>query len=91
MKTNRIGLNNSYMKFILTSLLTFIFSFLINTQIVIADQLDTSSQIESDSLEGIENSKDIEKSSKLKKSEGDIFGDEQTFPFVAGLGKNAAH
>ena len=79
------------MKFILTSLLTFIFSFLINTQIVIADQLDTSSQIESDSLEGIENSKDIEKSSKLKKSEGDIFGDEQTFPFVAGLGKNAAH
>ena len=79
------------MKFILTSLLTFIFSFLINTQIVIADQLDTSSQIESDSLERIENSKDIEKSSKLKKSEGDIFGDEQTFPFVAGLGKNAAH
>ena len=79
------------MKFILTSLLTFIFSFLINTQIVIADQLDTSSQIESDSLEKIKNTKDIEKSSKLKKSEGDIFGDEQTFPFVAGLGKNAAH
>ena len=91
MKTNRIGLINSYMKFILTSLLTFIFSFLINTQIVIADQLDTSSQIESDSLERIENTKDTEKSSKLKKSEGDIFGDEQTFPFVAGLGKNAAH
>jgi len=91
MKTNRIGLINSYMKFILTSLLTFILSFLINTQIVIADQLDTSSQIESDSLERIENTKDVEKSSKLKKSEGDIFGDEQTFPFVAGLGKNAAH
>ena len=91
MKTNRIELINSYMKFILTSLLTFIFSFLINTQIVIADQLDTSSQIESDSLERIENTKDIDKSSKLKKSEGDIFGDEQTFPFVAGLGKNAAH
>ena len=79
------------MKFILTSLLTVIFSFLINTQTVIADQLDTPSQIESDSLERIENTKDIEKSSKLKKSEGDIFGDEQTFPFVAGLGKNAAH
>ena len=91
MKTNRIGLIDSYMKFLLTSLLTFIFSFLINTQIVIADQLDTSSQIESDSLERIENTKDVEKSSKLKKSEGDIFGDEQTFPFVAGLGKNAAH
>ena len=24
-------------------------------------------------------------------SADDIFGDEQTFPFVAGLGKNAAH
>ena len=24
-------------------------------------------------------------------SSEDIFGDEQTFPFVAGLGKNAAH
>ena len=24
-------------------------------------------------------------------SEEDLFGDEQTFPFVAGLGKNAAH
>jgi len=28
---------------------------------------------------------------KLKKSSQDLFGDEQTFPFVAGLGKNAAH
>ena len=79
------------MKFILTTLLTFIFSFFINSQIVIADQLETSNQIDSDSIEKIKNNKDNEKSSKLKKSEGDIFGDEQTFPFVAGLGKNAAH
>ena len=79
------------MKFILTTLLTFIFSFFINSQIVIADQLETSNQIDSDLIEKINNNKDNEKSSKLKKSEGDIFGDEQTFPFVAGLGKNAAH
>ena len=26
-----------------------------------------------------------------KTSNEDIFGDEQAFPFVAGLGKNAAH
>ena len=26
-----------------------------------------------------------------KKSNEDIFGDEQAFPFIAGLGKNAAH
>ena len=29
--------------------------------------------------------------SKTIKTDQDIFGDEQTFPFVAGLGKNAAH
>ena len=26
-----------------------------------------------------------------KASDEDIFGDEQAFPFIAGLGKNAAH
>ena len=26
-----------------------------------------------------------------KTSNEDIFGDEQAFPFIAGLGKNAAH
>ena len=26
-----------------------------------------------------------------KASNEDIFGDEQAFPFIAGLGKNAAH
>ena len=31
------------------------------------------------------------KSDYSRSSEQDIFGDEQTFPFVAGLGKNAAH
>ena len=79
------------MKLIFTTLLTFIFSFFINSQIVIADQLETSNQIDRDSIEKIKDNKDNEKSSKLKRSEGDIFGDEQTFPFVAGLGKNAAH
>ena len=28
---------------------------------------------------------------KSNESNEDIFGDEQTFPFIAGLGKNAAH
>ena len=40
-----------------------------------------------------ENVSDLKKKkeSKAKNSSEDIFGDEQTFPFVAGLGKNAAH
>ena len=35
--------------------------------------------------------KKVNDSSKSNFNKDDIFGDEQTFPFVAGLGKNAAH
>tara|TARA_B100000212_G_scaffold53893_1_gene35456 strand:- start:404 stop:643 length:240 start_codon:yes stop_codon:yes gene_type:complete len=79
------------MKFFCTAILAFLFSFLINFEIVNAEQIDNSNQIGKDSLDNIENIKDNEKSSKVRRDEGDIFGDEQTFPFVAGLGKNAAH
>ena len=79
------------MKFIYTTIIALIFSFLINGQIAIAEQIDNTNQFDKDSLNNIENAKDNEKSSKIKRSDGDIFGDEQTFPFVAGLGKNAAH
>ena len=79
------------MKFICTTLIALLFSFLINCQIVIAEQIDNTNQIDNDSLNIVEKTKDNEKSAKVKRSEGDIFGDEQTFPFVAGLGKNAAH
>ena len=81
----------SYMKFIFTTLLAIVFSFLINSQLVIAEQIDNPNQLDNNSLDNIEDVKNKEKSSKIKISEGDIFGDEQTFPFVAGLGKNAAH
>ena len=79
------------MKFLCTTILALFFSFLINSQIVIAEQIDNSNLLDNDSLDTTENVKENQKSSKIKKSEGDIFGDEQTFPFVAGLGKNAAH
>ena len=79
------------MKFICTTIIALIFSFLINGQIAIAEEIDNINQLDKDSLNNVENAKDNEKSSKIKRSEGDIFGDEQTFPFVAGLGKNAAH
>tara|TARA_B100000886_G_scaffold198794_1_gene137030 strand:+ start:561 stop:800 length:240 start_codon:yes stop_codon:yes gene_type:complete len=32
-----------------------------------------------------------QKTISSKSTAEDIFGDEQTFPFIAGLGKNAAH
>ena len=79
------------MTFFCTAILTLLFSFLLNIQIVFAEQIDNSNQLEEDSLDKKEIVMDNEKSSKIKSSEGDIFGDEQTFPFVAGLGKNAAH
>ena len=79
------------MKFIFTTIIAFLFSFLINSQIATAGEIETSNQLDKDSLDNTEKVKDNEKSSKIKRSEGDIFGDEQTFPFVAGLGKNAAH
>ncbi len=79
------------MKFICNVILAVVFSFLINSQLVIAEQIDNPNQLDKEPLDNIENVKDKEKSSKTNRSEGDIFGDEQTFPFVAGLGKNAAH
>ena len=79
------------MTFFCTAILTLLFSFLLNIQIVFAEQIDNNTQLDEDSLDKKEIVKDNEKSSKIKSSEGDIFGDEQTFPFVAGLGKNAAH
>ena len=79
------------MKFIFTIVITLIFSFLVNSQIIIAGEIDKSNELNKDLLENIEDVKDNEKSQKIKLKDEDIFGDEQTFPFVAGLGKNAAH
>ena len=78
------------MKAICNSILIFIFSLFVTSQIVIAEQVANSDELNNDSP-NIENFADNDKSQAKKNSEGDIFGDEQTFPFVAGLGKNAAH
>ena len=64
------------MKFICTTIIALIISFLINGQIAIAEQIDNTNQLDKDSLNNIENAKDNEKSTKVKRSEGDIFGDE---------------
>ena len=42
-------------------------------------------------IEGIKDNKVTNDPKKSNYDKDDIFGDEQTFPFVAGLGKNAAH
>ena len=76
-------------KFISLSLVLII-SFFASSQI--ANSLEDSVTInESMKIEGKMDNKANNDSSKSNLNKNDIFGDEQTFPFVAGLGKNAAH
>ena len=77
------------MKNFLIKSIILIFSLCLNYQFVIAApmNLENSSSNERDQVK-VDEQKDQAKS---KKSAEDLFGDEQTFPFVAGLGKNAAH
>ena len=60
-------------------------------QAVFAADITNLDQLEVDNLNKTEKSNDKEQTLTRKINQEDIFGDEQTFPFVAGLGKNAAH
>ena len=79
------------MKRIILFLCVLVFSLFSNTNNLLAKEIgnnikdDISSEIEEIKPE---NNK---KANISNSSTEDIFGDEQTFPFVAGLGKNAAH
>ena len=70
--------------------LVLIISLFANSQI--ANSLEESVTInESMKIEEKKDNKVNDDSLKSNLNKEDIFGDEQTFPFVAGLGKNAAH
>tara|TARA_Y100001933_G_scaffold107784_1_gene108023 strand:+ start:127 stop:363 length:237 start_codon:yes stop_codon:yes gene_type:complete len=78
------------MKKFISLFLVLIISLFTNSQI--ANSLeDNVSRNESMKMEGKMDNKVNDDSSKSNLNKDDIFGDEQTFPFVAGLGKNAAH
>ncbi|MBO6975923.1 MAG: hypothetical protein JJ844_09550 [Prochlorococcus marinus CUG1435] len=79
------------MKKIILFLCVLVFSIFSNTNNLLAKEIgnnikdNISNQIE-------KNKPDQNKKNNISNSSAeDIFGDEQTFPFVAGLGKNAAH
>ena len=79
------------MKRIILFLCVLVFSILSNTNNSLAEEIgNTIKDNISNEIEEIkpENNKKTDISNS---SAEDIFGDEQTFPFVAGLGKNAAH
>ena len=69
-----------------------VFSFLSNTSNSFANALENKLENNfSNEIETINSDYDNKKIDISDSSLEDIFGDEQTFPFVAGLGKNAAH
>jgi len=74
------------------SLITFIvLSLFLSAQIALASNTDSIENLVPDNTNKISKSKRSDDLPQNNKNEADIFGDEQTFPFVAGLGKNAAH
>jgi len=79
------------MKRIVLFLFVLVFSIISNTNNLLAKEIGNN--IKDDISNKIEEVKsdDNKKTNISNSSAEDIFGDEQTFPFVAGLGKNAAH
>jgi len=78
------------MKRIILFLCVLVFSFFSNTNNLLAKEIENN--IKDNISNEIEEIKPYNKKTNISNSSAeDIFGDEQTFPFVAGLGKNAAH
>ena len=79
------------MKRIILFLCVLVFSIFSNTNNLSAKEI--GNEIKDNTSDEIEEIKpnNNKKNSISNSSAEDIFGDEQTFPFVAGLGKNAAH
>ena len=79
------------MKRIILFLCVLVFSIFSNTNNLLAKEIGNNIKDDiSNETEEI-NSDNNKKTNISNSSAEDIFGDEQTFPFVAGLGKNAAH
>ena len=78
------------MKKFISIFLVLIISLFTNSQIANTLEENVISN-ENIQINGAKDNKVNEDSSKFNVNKDDIFGDEQTFPFVAGLGKNAAH
>ena len=80
-----------FMRRIILFLCVIVFSIFSNTNNLLAKEIGNN--IKDNISNEIEEIKpDNNKKTNISNSSAeDIFGDEQTFPFVAGLGKNAAH
>ena len=82
------------MKRIILFLCVLVFSIFSNTNNLLAKEIENNikDNIKDNISNEIEEINPNNKKTNISNSSvEDIFGDEQTFPFVAGLGKNAAH
>jgi len=78
------------MKRIVLFLCVLVFSIFSNANYLLAKEIKNN--IKDNISNEIEEVKPDNKKTNISNSSvEDIFGDEQTFPFIAGLGKNAAH
>ena len=79
------------MKRVVLFLCVLVFSIFSNTNNLLAKEIANNIKDNiSNKIEEIQ-PENNQKNNISNSSAEDIFGDEQTFPFVAGLGKNAAH
>ena len=81
------------MKKIFSFLCFFVFSLFLSINYCLADEVkkelnyDFSKELNTSNLQNNNSAKNDSPNASYE----DLFGDEQAFPFIAGLGKNAAH
>ena len=81
------------MKRVISILSVLVFSLFLSLSDCLAEEVGTqlNNNLSIESKLNDVNNKNNEKNNIKNPSNEDIFGDEQAFPFIAGLGKNAAH
>ena len=81
------------MKRIISFLSVLVFSLFLSVSNCFADEIgsELNNDFSNKSIPNNIKNKNDDKTYIPKSSNDDIFGDEQSFPFIAGLGKNAAH
>ena len=80
------------MKKVISFLFILVYVLFINLNNVLANEIgnELDNKINKMKTKGV-NPENVDKNNMSRASIEDIFGDEQAFPFIAGLGKNAAH
>ncbi len=80
------------MKRIISFVFVLVFSLFLSVRNTLADEIGSELNNNLSNESKPNNIKDNNSKSDIPNaSNKDIFGDEQAFPFIAGLGKNAAH